>query len=74
LERDHVTLPRVERAEEVGEADAVVSRLPREHQPLQLAPRVVGVVDDQLVAVGGRREVAEAGARPQVILLAPHAL
>ena len=44
------------------------------HEALELALGVLGIEDHQLVAVGRRREVAELGARVQVVLLAPHAL
>jgi hypothetical protein len=74
LQRDHVALAGVDGAEEVGEADAVVLRLPREHEPLELDIRVLRVVDDQLVAVRVAGEVADTRLRVQVVLLAPHAL
>ena len=48
--------------------------LAREDQPLELALGLGGVEDDQLVAVGGAREVAEPDPRAQVVLLAPHPL
>ena len=66
--------PELERAVEVGEADAVVARLAREDEAVDLALVVLGVEDHDLVAVGGGREVAELRARVQVGLLAPHAL
>ena len=66
--------PGVERAVEVGQADPVVARLAREDEPLDLALGVLGVEDDQLVAVGVAGEVAEPRPRAQVVLLAPHPL
>ena len=73
LDRDHVALAAVQRAVEVGQADAVVRGLAREDQPLQLALAVLGVEHDQLVALGRDREVAQQRARLEVVLLAPHA-
>ena len=74
MQRDHVALAGVERAEEVGEADAVVLGLAGEDKALQLALGLGGVEDDQLVAVSIAGEVAEPRARTQVVLLAPHPL
>ena len=59
----HDALAGVGRAEEVGQADAVVLRLPREGEPLELHVRVLRVVDDQLVPVGVAGEVADLGLR-----------
>src|SRR5215217_9686951 len=74
LECDDVTLPGVERAVKVAQADAVVLRLAREDEPLDLAVVVLGVEDHELVAVRIAREVAELCAGVQVVLLAPHPL
>src|SRR5205085_2385046 len=75
LDRDDVGLPGRERAVEVGQADPVVPWLAREYQALELpVARRLGVPDDQLVAVGVAREVAEQRSRMQVLLLAPHPL
>ena len=57
LEGDDVALARVERPVEVGEADPVVLRLAREDEALELALGVLGVEDDQLVAIGVAGEV-----------------
>ena len=74
LQGDDVALAGVERAEEVGQADPVVLGLAREDEPLELALGILGVEDDQLVAVGVAGEVAEPRPRMQVVLLAPHPL
>ena len=55
--RDHVALLRLDRAEEVGDAQRLLVELPREGDPQRLA-LVVGVVDDQVVVVGLAGEVA----------------
>ena len=48
--------------------------LAREREPLDLARRILGVEEHEVVAVGVHREVAVDRARVQVVLLAPHAL
>ena len=48
-------------------------RLPREHEPLELALGVLGIENHQLVAVRRHREVAEQRTRLEVVLLRPHA-
>ena len=74
LEGDHVTHAVItERPVEVGQADAVVLRLPREDQAVDLLVLILGVEDDQLVAVGVAGEVTEHGLRVEVVLLGPHA-
>jgi hypothetical protein len=73
LECDHVTLRRFgafrQRPEDVAEADPVVLWLAREDEPLELETVVVGVEDDQHVAVGVAREVPDPRPRVQVVLL-----
>ena len=60
--------------EEVGEADAVVAGLARGDEALEHRLAVLGVEDDDLVALGVAGEVADLRPRVQVGLLAPHAL
>src|SRR5262249_4274739 len=74
LEGDDVAFAGVDRAEEVGEADAVVLGLAREDEPLELAVGVLGIEDDELVAVGIAGEVPEPRPWMEVVLLAPHPL
>ncbi len=75
LERTDVELVGSQRAEEIGQADAVVAGLAGEDEPLELAfARRLWVPDDELVAVGVAVEIAEQRARMEVGLLAPHAL
>ena len=75
LDRDDVDLARLERPVEVGEADPVMAGLAREDEPLELAlAGRLRVPDDQFVAIGVAREVAEQRARMQVVLLTPHPL
>src|SRR3954469_15093178 len=65
-------LPRLDRLEEVGQADAVVLGLAREDEPLELAVRLLRVVDDQLVPGGVAGEEAEHAPRPDPLgLLGP---
>ena len=45
LQGDHVALAAVDRAVEVGEADAVVPRLAREDEALELAVVILGIED-----------------------------
>src|SRR4051794_32185604 len=58
LQRDDVELAGLLRAEEVGQADAVVLGLAREDEPLEHRLAVVGVEHDDLVALAVAREVA----------------
>ena len=68
--------PGLERAVEVGQADAVVLAAGAGRPGARARGRRgrLGIPDDQLVAVGVAREVAEQRARVQVGLLAPHPL
>ena len=76
LQRDHVELAGAQRPVEVGEADAVVACGWRGNTSRSSSALAGGVrvPDDQLVAVGVAREVAEQRARMQVGLLTPHPL
>ena len=59
LQRDDVELAALLRAEEVRQADAVVLGLAREDEPLEHRLAVLGVEDDDLVALAVAGEVAE---------------
>src|SRR6185436_9952319 len=74
LQHDDVALAGFDRPEEVAEADPVVLGLAREDEPLELAIGVLGIEDDQVVAVGIGREEADPRLRVEVVLLGPHPL
>ncbi len=74
LERNDVALAGVDRAVEVGKADAVVLGLAREGEPLDLRVVILRVEDHEVVAVRVAREVAKAHLGLEVVLLGPHAL
>src|SRR3954454_1213412 len=63
LQRDDVELAAVLRAEEVGQADAVVLGLAREDEALEHGRAVLGIEYDDLVALAVAGEVAEHRAR-----------
>src|SRR3954452_12716587 len=74
LQGDDIPFARIERTVEIGEADAIVTRLARESEALELLLGIVGIENHQLIAVGVAGEVAEPGSRIKVVLLTPHTL